>query len=424
MLTQGILTSSTELILGCGRESRGKLKSPMQLFSILFCVSLVGCHTGALPSASIGGSAGGSGQEFFEKVGQQLDNPQSIFAKAGYQPLWTASKSEAASRLPSGLKVVPKEVRVWEPEFRKHLTIKGKQLSTGELLQIKWTVIQAVAKDPASQFVAGQSDMEVFQNVEAVRVKALASMGLDDSNPVLFQITRADAAWARCKSQRAYEKGKNMDPSIQAIEDGKHPRYPTLSEFNQQNYKLNCIRSDLEMIYILRGMEKLKPSGLKIGCNYAFHFSPEKGTRIGHGAVGVKVAIPGGKTAHLYYDPTASKGYFQRAGAELMSLYAGPLDQASVERLATNLCITARCPEPKASQQDGKDIVYYGYVLGENWPEFAIGNYDYAASIKDGDLGIIAQKKGQAAFEQWHKQNFPSIVSLNKTVDDAYKGRF
>jgi len=360
----------------------------------------------------------------FAIIGQQLDDPQAIFAKAGYQSLWTASKAEASSRLPAGLKVVPNEARVWEPEFRRHLTVKGKQLSTGDLLQIKWTVIQTVAKDPACQFVAGQSGSEIIRNVEAARVKALALLGLDDSNPVLFQITRADAAWARCKSQRAYAKDRDVDKAIQTIESGKLPRYPSLDELSQQDYKLNCGRSDLEMIYILRGMEKLKPSGLKIGFNYAYHFSPKDGTRGAHGINGVKVALPGGKIAHLYYDPSAARSYFQGAAPELASLCAGPLDQASVERFATTNCLSVLGPQLKGWQQDGKDIVGYEYVLGENWPEFGLGNFDHAITLPDGGFTYLARKKGQEKFAQWHKQNFPSIVSLNKAVDDAYSGKF
>jgi len=357
----------------------------------------------------------------FEKIGNELDNPQRIFSRAGYTPLWTASKAEASSSLPKGLSVVPKEARVWEPWFRKHLTQKGNQLSTADMLKIKWTVIQTVANDPACQFKAGQADTEIFKNVEAARVKALKSLGLDDSNPVIFQISRADAAFARTKSQRGYTKYSQSDPALMQIEDGLR-RYPTLSELNKQDYGLNCGRSGLEMIYILRGMEKIKPSGLQIGALFVFRF--DNNGRIGaHGIIGGQLAMPDAGKAYIYYDPTAAKDSFYKSDLGLISRYAGPLDRASFERLANTHCIARLEEQSNDWEKDGVDAVYYNYILGENWPQFTINNYDYQSTL-GGIGGILSMKKGRVSFGGYHHNNLPKIVSLGKSVDAVFSGQF
>jgi len=355
----------------------------------------------------------------FEKIGNELDNPQRIFSRAGYTPLWTASKAEASSSLPKGLSVVPKEARVWEPWFRKHLTQKGNQLSTADMLKIKWTVIQTVANDPACQFKAGQPDAEVLKSIEAARIKALSSLGLDDSNKVIFQISRLDAGFARPKSQRAYQY--DPTPRLSDIEY-RQKRYPTFSELNAANDPLSCARSVLEMIYIVRGLEKIKPSGLQIGSSYVFRFA-NGGVARSHAIIAGKLGLDDGEKAHLYYDPTAARDSFYKSDLGLISRDAGPLDQASFERLANTNCIARLEEQSNDWEKDGVDAVYYNYILGENWPQFAINNYDYRSTL-GGIGGILSMRKGTVSFGGYHHNNLPKIVSLGKSVDAVFSGQF
>ncbi|WP_309714055.1 hypothetical protein [Armatimonas sp.] len=291
------------------------------------------------------------------------------------------------------------------------------------MLKVKWTVAQTVATDPACQFKAGQPDAEIFRNVEAARIKALNSLGMDDSNSVIFQISRADAAWARSKSQRSYTSESDIDKSILAIEEGAKPRYPTLSELNRQDFGLNCARSNLEMMYVLRGMEKLKPSGLKVGSSYDFRYDI-KGRMGLHVVSGVKILMPDGGVAHLYYDPTAARHYFSKSDLSILSHDAGPLDAASLERFANRHCISVKGKQSGFWQKDGEKIVAYEYILGENWPEFGIGNFNFAATLPDGGETYPERVKGTATFDQYHKANLGSIAALDKEVDRIYSGQF
>jgi hypothetical protein len=401
----------------------------MGKFVWLALASLCGC---AAVQVNAGGQSSGvlksNGTTFgytdaqFERIAQQIDNPDQIFKAAGYTPLWTASKEEAAGRLPKGLTVTPKEARVWEPWFRKQITHNGKQLTTADILKMKWAVIQTVATDPGAQFKPGQSDQSVFEGVEAARIKGLKLVGLDDSNPIIFQMSRADAVLARCKSQRSYAPSREVSPELKAIEDGRPPRYPSLSELNKQDYPINCVRSNLEFIRILRGVEKLGPSGLSVGSMYVFRYDLE-GQRLSHGQNGVKVKCPDGKVAHLYYDPTAARGAFSNMNLSIVAKDAGLVDQASFESFANRHCISVMGPQLKGWEQDGKDIVGFEYILGENWPEFGIGNFDLNSSGPSKGFHYTDRKLGTATFEKYHAANLPKIVSLSKAVDQVFTGK-
>lgn len=357
----------------------------------------------------------------FKKVGAQLDNPQQIFDKVGYKPLWTAaSKVDVASRLPKALTTIPKEPRVWEPWFRKHLTVNGNQLSTADMLKVKWTVIQTVANDPACQRSAGQSDAEIFNGIEAARINALKSLGLDDTNPVIFQISRLDAAFARTKSQHGYQS--KPTPALADIED-RQKRYPVLSELNAAD-NLSCARSGLEMIYIVRGMEKIKASGVKVGASFVFKFPSQDSNKITlHSIVGAEITLPGNQKARLYYDPTPVKPSFAQKNLSLISRDAGPLDRTSLERLANVFCIAALEKQSDAWEKDGVDLVVYNYVLAENWPQFAIGNYDYKATL-GGIGGHLSMKKGVEPFTEYRNQNISNISSLDRALNQVFSGQF
>ena len=387
-------------------------------------ISLTGCvrakaGTSLLRAENINGYSDAS----FERIGSQLDNPEEIFKAAGYTPLWTCTKEEASGRLPKGLSVVPKAARVWEPWFRKQITHQGQQLSTADLLKMKWAVIQTVANDPAAQFRPGQSDQEVFRGVEAARIKGLKSVGLDDSNPIIFQMSRADAVLARCKSQRAYARDKDVDPSLKAIEDGNPPRYPSLSELNKQDYALNCVRSNLEFLRILRGIEKISPSGLAVGTMYVFRYDNED-KMLAHGQNVVKIKCPDGSAAHLYYDSVAGRDSFPRTNLSIISKFAGAIDRASFESFANRYCIAVKGSQLKGWQHDGKDIVTYEYILGENHPEFGIGNFDYKITIPGGGgYGYINRKLGTNTFKNYHSSNLPKIVALSKALEGVFAGK-
>jgi hypothetical protein len=358
-----------------------------------------------------------------DRVAAIIDNPQKIYESASYKKLWTADSASVTARLPKGLKTVPHEARVWEDWFRKHLTDGEKRFSTSDLLMIKKTVMETVANDPKCQFQAPQTTSEVAKNVENARISGLKSLGVNHPSSALTQMTRIDAVTAYVKGQWDYARDSDRSacPRLHEIEEDKaHPRYPTGNELLGGDYRFNCARSNILAIYVLREMEKASPTGLKVGSVYIFTYRNDGKMGLHSNIVG-RIALPGNQFAHLYYDPTASgKGSMHNVDLNSLSRAGGPLDEASVERYVNGHCLAILKEDPKENVARIQ-FVTYTYPLGENWPQFGLGNFDGPKNCHGTNWDSM--QPGKVAFEEYIKTNLSSINSLDRAVDDAYSGR-
>ena len=380
----------------------------------------------------------GQSDEVYRRIADTIDHPEAIFAKAGYQQLWTADYTNVSSRVPKGLKTVPHEARVWEDWFRKHLTDGDKRLSTADLLRIKKTVAETIANDPACQFSPRGRIEEVARSVENARIAALKSLDVTDPSSALVQMTRLDAVTAFVRGQWNYNDFLPVNHMLDKIESGEHyhvtiysnghkaitrnphdiKRYPTANEMLADDYRLNCARSDLLALYIVRQIEKSNPTGLKVGSVYIFTYHDD-GTMGLHANIWGKISLPGGEFAHLYNDPTASsKGAMKHTPMAFLSSYLGPLDQASIERYINCHCIAVY---PKEKYPHPVDYVN---ILNEKWPQFGLGNWDPTAFVNTDFISWSDEQPCKAAFEHWVMTHLQERSALDRAVDDAYSGKF
>ncbi len=399
---------------------------------------LAGCSS-PLPSASssVASASQRQSDEDYRKIADTIDHPERIFAKAGYQQLWTADAASAASQLPKGLKTVPHEARVWEDWFRNNLTNGGKKLTTAELLTIKMTVAKTVANDPACQFSPPMKVEEVARRIESARIAALKSLGFTNPSSALVQTTRLDAVTAFVRGQWNYAGDAEIDPALKKIEMGAHyktitysngqlaeesdpkdiKRYPSANELLAADYHLNCAHSDLLALYIVRQLEQSNPTGLKVGSSYIFTYNNAGKLGLHANMVG-RVALPGNQFAHLYYDPTASgKNSMRNVAPSALSKFLGPIDEASLELYVNRNCIAVY---PKEKYPHPVDFVN---TLNEKWPQFGLGNWDATAFLSTDYISWRDQQPCKAAFEQYVKEHLQPIAALDRAVDDAYRGK-
>lgn len=405
--------------------------------TLLLALPLVaGCATlSQWSSQGTGTNSGGkanNSEALIERVAAALDNPEEIFARAGYEPLWTEEKSSVSSRLPKGLTTVSKDKRVWEDWFRKTLTNGGEQLSTKDLLLIKKTVIETVANDPACQFQTPGNISEIAASVENARKKALLSLGVDKPSSALIQMTRLDACTAEVKGQWNYgtdTPGPNgmatpetsVAPDLLKIEQNpSHPRYPTPAQYLKGHYKLDCSRSVLLAMYLVREVEKQNPTGLTVGNVYIFTYH-KNGTMGLHANMVAQISC-GETKATLYYDPTPDGvGSMRNFNLTKLQPAFGPLDRASVEDYVNRNCI-AVSNDPYTKKGEGKQFVGWTYFLGENWSQVSgLGNFNMKATGGAADWDGF--QPGKVAFEGYVKRNVGKNAALSQVIQEVYEGK-
>lgn len=78
---------------------------------------------------------------------------------------------------------------------------------------------------------------------------------------------------------------------------------------------------------------------------------------------------------------------------------------------------------PKGWKRDGKGTVGYEFLLGENYPEFGIGNFDRAATLPEGGWSYTSRTRGVDKMRTYHQQNLAKINALDKVINDVYSGK-
>lgn len=367
----------------------------------------------------------GLSREIYEAVAAKIDNPQQIFAAAGLEPLWTATPAEAQGRLPVNCKPVPEKARVWESWFRGDLTNNGRVLSTAELLLVNDNVATAVLQDSRTKFTP-LSPEERVKRIDQVRLETLEELGITSPSKALEAMTIAGASWSAAKHRRFYRDSKGDMYDLYITQKN---RWPTASEYSQNNLGQICMMSVPDMIYIARGMEKLHGTGLKVGGVSGVAYN-KSGSQIGHSLVVAEIPVSGGRTGSVYYDPTAALKtpdenwsigtVIYRIAANGGPGQGGALDQYAIEKLASEYLM---CVPPNDSEKMGSTMEYPDamYPLGENWgPKTGgLGNYSpYPVQSWDSVSGpkmaqmVRDPALGGLPFDNYRKQHRDELTKL------------
>lgn len=284
----------------------------------------------------------------FEAVAHILDNPQQIFSKAGYIPVFTATAQEAQSKLPKGLSVMPKEARTWEPWFKVAYTIKGQTADTASQLEFKSAIVSAATRDPALDFNAPLNPTNFISNALKAESDILNQYGVTQQDTVAKQIARLDMAAGWVMGRRSY--GNQTRAKYDPIEKTTQ-KFTTFQQLLNEDLSLTCAHAITNMIYIVREMEKKSPTGVTVGGLYVFKFDVS-GKQTLHAVVGAKINLPNGQKANLYYDPTPISNVKNPNVYDLATRF-GPTSQAGLEYFANAMSIAVLPNDIKFSWPKG-----------------------------------------------------------------------